>query len=669
MDNVRVSLAEDCLTNISIHHPAFCLELDISNDNQAPCSSEIIFDFPRGNYNELNKYFNGIDWEVIVSSNSVDSAVQEFYSALYAGMELYIPTKRVETCPSTRPAWFTSRLLKLIMMKKAAHTTYKRTGMAKDYNIFSDIRRSCKDLNDQLHSDYIGNLEDSLVRNPKYFWTFMRNIRNDRGLPCEVSFGDVRLSSVTDIADAFAEHFQSAYVLPIACGVSVASANNVNSAEFREPLSNLDTVISLEEVFAALSGLRDSHSAGPDNLSSSFLKSCIFSLSSPIHKIFNRSLSEGKFPSIWKLSFIQPIHKSGKRDIVENYRGVCLQSVLPKLLDKLVADRLSRICRPLLSDKQHGFCKGRSTLSNLLEYSTFISESLEKGYQVDAVYTDFAKAFDRVSHSHLLNKLEGWGFPCSIISWFRSFLTERFQRVKLGHSVSKLISVFSGVPQGSHCGPLLFQIFIDDIVHCVSSSNCLLFADDLKLFRIINSREDYLSLQQDLHNIQAWCMRNSLFLNVEKCHVISFTKRKITMEFVYCINSIVVLRVDHISDLGVTFTSQFSFKEHIFAICNKARRRWGFIRRTCGFLNVHVLKILYISLVRSVLEYASPVWSPHYNCDVEYLERVQNHFLRHMEFKLGRIHVVGEYSSILMSLNLQPLDSRRVVSDLCFLYC
>ena len=394
MDNVRVSLAEDCLTNISIHHPAFCLELDISNDNQAPCSSEIIFDFPRGNYNELNKYFNGIDWEVIVSSNSVDSAVQEFYSALYAGMELYIPTKRVETCPSTRPAWFTSRLLKLIMMKKAAHTTYKRTGMAKDYNIFSDIRRSCKDLNDQLHSDYIGNLEDSLVRNPKYFWTFMRNIRNDRGLPCEVSFGDVRLSSVTDIADAFAEHFQSAYVLPIACGVSVASANNVNSAKFREPLSNLDTVISLEEVFAALSGLRDSHSAGPDNLSSSFLKSCIFSLSSPIHKIFNRSLSEGKFPSIWKLSFIQPIHKSGKRDIVENYRGVCLQSVLPKLLDKLVADRLSRICRPLLSDKQHGFCKGRSTLSNLLEYSTFISESLEKGYQVDAVYTDFAKAFD-----------------------------------------------------------------------------------------------------------------------------------------------------------------------------------------------------------------------------------------------------------------------------------
>ena len=150
--------------------------------------------------------------------------------------------------------------------------------------------------------------------------------------------------------------------------------------------------------------------------------------------------------------------------------------------------------------------------------------------------------------------------------------------------------------------------------------------------------------------------------------MISFTKRKITMEFVYCINSIVVLRVDHISDLGVTFTSQFSFKEHIFAICNKARRRWGFIRRTCGFLNVHVLKILYISLVRLLLEYASPVWSPHYNCDVEYLERVQNHFLRHMEFKLGRIHVVGEYSSILMSLNLQPLDSRRVVSDLCFLY-
>ena len=341
---------------------------------------------------------------------------------------------------------------------------------------------------------------------------------------------------------------------------------------------------------------------------------------------------------------------------------------MSKLLDKFVADRVSTVTLPLITEKQHGFYKGRSTLSNLLEYSSFISDALEKGYQVDTVYTDFAKAFDRVSHAHLINKLKVWGFSNTIISWFKSFLTERSQRVKLAHTLSHAISVHSGGPQGSHCGPLLFLIFINDIVQYLSNSCCLLFADDVKLLRAITSVEDCIKLQQDLNTILIWCEHNSLLLNTDKCHVISFSKKKNDIIYNYCINSTNISRVNTISDLGVIFASQFNFKLHLFNICKNARGMWGFIRRTCGFFNVHVLKILYVSLVRSILEYSSTVWSPYYNCDVKNLERVQNHFLRHIEFKMGLVHTVGEYSNILQILNLQSLEKRRVVSDLYFLY-
>ena len=668
MENIRVSLADECLTNNSIHHPAFCLELNINVHVRTLHTSEVTFDFSRGNYDALNNFFNDIDWDMILYSKSIDFAVQEFYNVLYAGMKLFVPTKLAVTGSSSTPAWFTKELLTLIKKKKAAHMTFKRTNKVEDYNLFSDIRRSCKKLNEELYNDYISNLENNLVRNPRFFWTYTKNLRMDRGLPSELSYEDVRLTSALDIANAFATHFQSSYVLPkTSVNLLDSNVNTINNVCAHESLNNFKIEISLEEVFSALSGLSCNHSIGPDNISSTFLKSCVCSLSLPIYKIFNRSLSEGLFPSLWKESFIKPIHKSGKRDIVDNYRGVCLQSILSKLLDKLVAAKVSSVSLPLITERQHGFFKGRSTTSNLLEYSTFISDALEKGCQVDAIYTDFAKAFDRVSHIHLINKLELWGFPKTVISWFNSFLTERIQRVKLAHTTSKAISVHSGVPQGSHCGPLLFLIFINDIVNNLSNS-CLLFADDVKLFRIITSVDDCLKLQKDLNNILTWCEQNSLFLNTEKCHAISFTKKRNTITYNYSINSTKVSRVNVISDLGVIFTSHFSFKVHIFSICNKARRMWGFIRRTCGVFNVHVLKILYVSLVRSILEFSSSVWSPFYNCDIVSLERVQNHFLRHMEFKLGMVHIVGEYSNILNILNLQTLESRRLVSDLCFLH-
>ncbi|XP_050294283.1 uncharacterized protein LOC126734630 [Anthonomus grandis grandis] len=167
--------------------------------------------------------------------------------------------------------------------------------------------------------------------------------------------------------------------------------------------------LSLVEVFDEILGLQSKTSAGPDGIPSLLLRECVCTLSKPICTLFNLSLKSGVFLSFWKNSYVTPIFKSSNTSDVSNYRGVCLQSTLPKLLDALVTKQLSWQCKSLIINSQHGFQKGRSTVTNLICYEDYLFNAFGKGSQVDAVYTDFSKAFDRVNHALLLAKLQALG--------------------------------------------------------------------------------------------------------------------------------------------------------------------------------------------------------------------------------------------------------------------
>ena len=156
-------------------------------------------------------------------------------------------------------------------------------------------------------------------------------------------------------------------------------------------------LFSLGEVFSAIVDLKSSFNCGPDGIPAYFIKQCVYSLSKPIQYIFNLSLSSGVSPSYWKNSYVTPIYKSGDRSEVTNYRGVCIQSALAKLLDFLITQQLRYIAKQSLSSFQHGFIEGRLILTNFLEYQNFIINSFENDSQVDSFYGDLPKAFDRVN--------------------------------------------------------------------------------------------------------------------------------------------------------------------------------------------------------------------------------------------------------------------------------
>ena len=219
-----------------------------------------------------------------------------------------------------------------------------------------------------------------------------------------------------------------------------------------------------------------------------------------------------------KSANITPIYKKGTRCAPSNYRPVSLTSQVCKLMESIMRDSIMAHLRrhKVMRESQHGFWQGRSCLTNQLTFLEDITKYADEGHPIDVIYLDFSKAFDRVSHNRLSAKLRAHGIGPTVARWIREWLRDRQQRVVLNGAMSGWAHVMSGVPQGSVLGPILFNIYINDI-DCNISSNILKFADDTKLYRKIAAVEDVEIIQSDIRRMYQWSMDWQMLFNAEKC--------------------------------------------------------------------------------------------------------------------------------------------------------
>jgi len=344
---------------------------------------------------------------------------------------------------------------------------------------------------------------------------------------------------------------------------------------------------------------------------------------------------------------------------------------MPKIFENIIADKLSSLFKNILANEQHGFISGRPTTTNLLLYHDYINIAMKKKIQVDIIYTDFSKAFDAVNHSILMSKLSSYGVSGSLLKWLLSFVSNRYQTIRFKNSFSRNSKVSSGVPQGSHLGLLLFNIFINDISEVFKHSKFLLYADDLKVFRQVGTVNDAHCLQQDLDSLSSWSKSNKLYFNTSKCYVVHFSRSMNIFSLIYSINGVALTTVDEFCDLGVTFRNDLSFGKHIHMTAASAFRKFAFIKRFGKyFKNTDTLKLFYGTLFRARIEYASMVWDPYQLNQCILLERIQHRFLRYMSFKLGKPMKFTEhnYDYLLADLNLMTLANRRIYLSLSFLH-
>uniref|UniRef100_A0A803J7Q1 Reverse transcriptase domain-containing protein n=1 Tax=Xenopus tropicalis TaxID=8364 RepID=A0A803J7Q1_XENTR len=257
---------------------------------------------------------------------------------------------------------------------------------------------------------------------------------------------------------------------------------------------------------------------GPDGIHPWVLRELGAELQWPLFLIFSDSLSSGMVPRHWKKANVIPIFKKEVRSQPGNYRPVNLTSVVGKLFEGLLRDHIQNyvVENGIMSSNQHGFRKDRSCQTNLIAFYDEVSKKLDSGDAVDIIYLDFAKAFDTVPHKRLLSKLRSIGLSEVVCTWIENWLQDRVQRVVVNGTFSTWNKVLSGVPQGSVLGPLLFNLFINDLGEGIMSN---VFADDTKLCRPVNSIQDVTSLQQDLDQLAIWAAKWQMRFNVDKCKV------------------------------------------------------------------------------------------------------------------------------------------------------
>lgn len=641
--------------NNSIHHKALCvefklLEFDKLNFNlNRPRSLE--YDFSKADYIALNSYFNELNFDELLDSNNLNRSYETFMNILEEAYAKFVPLKKVIL--GRKPVWFNRHLscLKNKMIKLQKKSKFNSVFRDK----YVSCRREYEALNRFLYRNYLWSVESRVKKDSKAFWSYLNSKRQSFGLPVNMFFNDATSSDESEICNMFASFFQSNFV-------SESIDSLLTFDDGIDTISDIGSLVLTEkEVELELSGLKANKKVAPDNVAPIFLKMCKTTLAYPLVKIFNLSLQKGEFLDTWKFSFVTPIYKSGSKQDVTNYRPISKLQIIPKVFEALVKKRMFDAVRQGISENQHGFVSGRSTTTNLTLFSNFCIKGIERGNQVDAVYTDFSKAFDRVQHNILVKKLELMGFHSNFLKWIHNYLIGRIQYVKIGSSLSSVIKNNSGVPQGSHLGPLLFILFINDLPARIKHSDCLLYADDLKLFKSIKSIEDCTRLQNDIDTVSKWCIENVLYLNVSKCKIISFTRSLDPLLYHYNILNETLMRVEYQKDLGVVFDTKLKFNLHYDYIISKANSLLGFIKRNSKeFHDPYTLKSLYVSLIRSILEYACCIWCPSYANSINRIESVQRKFTRYAIRKLNWTdNIMPPYDVRCTLIDLKPLHSRR----------
>lgn len=357
---------------------------------------------------------------------------------------------------------------------------------------------------------------------------------------------------------------------------------------------------------------------------------------------------------------------------MENYRCIAKLQTIAKFFEHLVNTKLLLLVHDKICSNQHGFLKHRSTATNLSEFVHYTHKGLQSGFQVDVLYTDYSKAFDRLIHEILCRKLHDFGLPPNMIEWLKSYLSNRTQFVKNGNSSSTDFNVPSGVPQGSHLGPTLFLLFVNDIVKEMSEVTVLMYADDIKIAKIIKSPDDAITMQRAINKLKGWCDKNMLHLNLDKCAVLTISKGRHFIETVYRYGDHIFKRVKEHKDLGVIIDSKLSFSKHIESITAKATAALGFVKRFChDITDTQTLKTLFYSLVQSHLEYCAVVWLPFYDIYKSNIERVLKQFtmfaLKEYPSEANQYRI-SSYENRLAALSMDSLHRRRINSALIFMF-
>jgi hypothetical protein len=613
------------ITDMADHFGIFCI-FETQSDSNLP---KYVYkrSFKEKNMTKFRQLIKQYDFsDIYLQTNPNDAyniflkIVQTFYEQSFPKKQTLISKKYIKREPWVTKGLLTSSINKAkLHKKKLSNPTEHNICKYKTYNkLYNKTRRIIK-------IRYYHELFESNKYNIKQTWLELKKIigkqSKQQNFPEFFKLNNMKLTNKTDIAESFNNYF-------VNIGKNIQSKIPTQNETFEYYMNqNIKTNIFLTptdpiNLIDTAKKLKKKTSSGFDEISTKLLSDIIEDIAYPLTHIINLSFSKGIVPENMKVAKVHPIHKSGEASNFNNYRPISLLPAFSKLLEKCMYHRLLSFINKhsIIYKHQYGFRKNHTTTHPLIHFLSDIANANNKAKPeiTMGIFIDLRKAFDTISHEILLKKLKHYGIRGVANDWIKSYLTNRQQYVTYDKHSSKLLEVTCGVPQGSILGPLLFILYINDIVNALPVGNVLSFADDTTLYL---SHTEIKSLFKDansnMKNLYKWLCANMLCLNVDKTKYIIICPRQrkynqTNLRLTINEHEITQVRSSgrekSIKFLGIHIDEHLTWKFHIQHINNKISRTLFAINKAKHLLPKMALHTLYFSLVHSQLLYGITAW-------------------------------------------------------------
>jgi len=592
----------------------------------------------------LNRSLSDHDWTDLYNSTDVNTAYEIFSDQFSQLVNTHLPIKtaKFNSLKHKREPWMTKGILTSLktkeklyiqMVKCKGNANYAhRQEIYKQYNF---IYKKCIKAAKALHWKITFQETKS---NMKKTWeninTILNKKSNKHSFPQVFKDENNEYKTPAEIANGFNKYFTNigpslaAKIPPKQkTAAQLLPATSIPNSMFLTPATP-------NEILNIVNHMKPKTSSGQDNLSPKLIKKCSLNISIPLAHIANLSIATGTFPQKMKIAKVITVYKKDNPTLFENYRPISLLPTFSKILERLVYNRLYQFLNShnLLTSAQYGFRKGLSTEYAILELQDRIVKNMANKDWCIGIFLDLSKAFDTLDHNILLTKLKHVGICGIALNWFNSYLSDRQQYTIYQNSPSKLLRLNYGVPQGSILGPLLFLIYVNDIVANLNYSQAILYADDTNLIISDKSLSKLVeNTNSELSNIETWFAVNKLSLNISKTTYIIFhaPQKTIPPDVLHIrIGPTNIQQTAHIKFLGSYIDEHLNWKKHLTCKANQIVKTTAILSRIKHSIPTEVLKTIYNALILPHISYAIVAWGNINNREMNRLKTLQKKAVR-----------------------------------------